>query len=123
VSSLHRAVVLRSAQRVHLERERYIARQQYEDEQEEEEVLQAVSPERELGPFELEHKEASDRDEDERGENDEIDQDEPVVSVLFFVGLLSLIYSKGFKSSYTAGASQRSESWFEPRQEINLCST
>lgn len=47
--SLHRAVVLRSAHRAHWEQER----QRSLEQEEEEEVELAVSPERDLGPFEL----------------------------------------------------------------------
>jgi hypothetical protein len=65
--SLHRAVVLRSAQRAQLERERY------EEQQEEDEVEAVVSPERDLGPFELSNGESDD-------ENEEADQpDSPSV--------------------------------------------
>ena len=65
--SLHRAVVLRLAQRA-LERERY------EEEQEEDEVEAVVSPERELGPLEL----SSDEDEHDDEEEHE-EQDQPVI--------------------------------------------
>lgn len=57
--SLHRAVVLRSAQRAQLERERY------EDQQEEDEVEASVSPERDLGPLEFDNNEGEHEDEDE----------------------------------------------------------
>ncbi|KAF8508715.1 hypothetical protein BU17DRAFT_70715 [Hysterangium stoloniferum] len=65
--SLHRAVVLRSAQRVFFERERQRQSEMSEDEDEEQEVIAAVSPERDLGPFELNN---DDDDEDEDGEDE-----------------------------------------------------
>ena len=55
--SLHRAVVLRSAQRAQRERERH------EEQQEEDEVEAEVSPERDLGPLEV--SKGGEHDEDE----------------------------------------------------------
>ncbi|GJJ16219.1 hypothetical protein Clacol_010515 [Clathrus columnatus] len=62
--SLHRAVVLRSAHRAYLEQERQRALEELENEHEEEEVELAISPERDLGPFELCG--------DARGDNNEV---------------------------------------------------
>ncbi|KAF8501359.1 hypothetical protein JB92DRAFT_3124063 [Gautieria morchelliformis] len=64
--SLHRAVVLRSAQRAQLERQRY------EEQEEEDEVEAVVSPERELGPFELSSDEEEYDDEEEEHEQPNI---------------------------------------------------
>lgn len=61
--SLHRAVVLRLAQRA-LERERY------EEQQEEDEVEAVVSPERELGPLEFSDDESEDDDKEDLEELD-----------------------------------------------------
>ncbi|KIJ43908.1 hypothetical protein M422DRAFT_30724 [Sphaerobolus stellatus SS14] len=80
VSSLHRAVVLRSAQRVHLERQRQRQLQRYEDEQEEEEVELAVSPERELGPFQLENEDNDQEDGDEESDEEDAGSGSPTRS-------------------------------------------
>lgn len=84
--SLHRAVVLRSAHRVHCEQERQRSLEQALDEEEEEEVELAVSPERDLGPFELCQDDENDGcrvelnfqgdDENDQADSDESDEDE-----------------------------------------------
>ncbi|KAF8586926.1 hypothetical protein K439DRAFT_1631219 [Ramaria rubella] len=73
--SLHRAVVLRSAQRAQLERER--ERERSEEQQEEDEVEAVVSPERELGP--LEHTNGFDENEEEDENSEEIKDDPHIV--------------------------------------------